>query len=74
MECPIGMLYLWEYFHQLHSTRSAGMGLSAISYLEIWAWSTLLNIGITSSEVEIIKMLDSAYLTHYYETQQKKAK
>jgi hypothetical protein len=70
--CPESLVYVWEYFLVLHNTRSGGMGISGISFTEIQAWNNMLDIGITASDVELIKMLDSLFLDHYNKSQKAK--
>lgn len=54
-ECPAGFDYLWEWFCRLNSTRSVGLGMSAITETELRSF--FLNRSITPQEWEIDLLL-----------------
>lgn len=65
IEFPYTLISVWNAFGELNSTRSNnGFGPSPISYLEISAWSTLTNNHLSSWEIKVLKMLDSAFLQY----------
>lgn len=59
---PPALEYLWGWFHELHRTRSGGMGPGAIAYPDILAWCRLRGVRLAPWEVEIITALDGAWL------------
>lgn len=60
---PESAAYLWTTFLILHSGRSYGMnGGNPLTYEGIHAWCNLSGISLSCGEVEIIKMLDAAWL------------
>jgi hypothetical protein len=59
------VMYLWESFLELNSTRQSGMGVNAISYSEIKAYCELTQTRFSPYEIKVIKMLDRAFLEHY---------
>jgi len=55
--------YLLNMFSELSSTRQNGMnGPGPITYLEMKAYSDLADCDIEPWEVEVIKLLDSAFM------------
>lgn len=59
------VMYLWEWFLQLNAARqSNGMSINPISYSEIQAWVTLMQINISPFEIVIIKALDNMFINH----------
>jgi hypothetical protein len=48
------------------------MGINGISYTEIQSWANMTKTDIQPGEVEIIKRLDSVFMTHYHKTTAKK--
>ena len=55
--------YLLNMFSELSSTRQGGMGgPNPITYLEMKAYSDLKDCDIEPWEVEVIKLLDSAFM------------
>lgn len=55
--------YLWETFLELHRGRSYGMGGgNPLTYEGILAWCNLSGVRLSWGEVEIVKMLDAAWL------------
>lgn len=67
------IMYLWEWFLDLNSTRQSGMGINAISYSEIKAWCELVGISLSPYEIRVIKLLDRVYLEHYNSKQDKES-
>lgn len=62
---PPDLRYLWTAFSQLHRTRQAGMGINAITFFEIEAWSRLYGMRLDPWEVDAIRALDDAFIeTH----------
>ena len=56
---PYPVLYLWEWFIELHNARQYGMdGAMAITFTEIKSWKELMGYEITSQDIQIIKKLD----------------
>ena len=54
--------YLMEWVYQLHQSRSMGMAMNPISYMEIEAWSRLTRNRPQPWEVTALKAIDTAYL------------
>lgn len=64
-ELPACVVYLWGWFLELHNARpSGGLGPGAISYSDIYAWTLLTGNRPTKWDVEVLKQLDYAYLSH----------
>lgn len=59
------VMYLWESFLELNSTRQSGMGVNSISYSEIKAYCDLTQTVFSPYEIKVIKMLDRVFLEHY---------
>jgi len=59
---PYELLYIWNWWTELHQTRPTGMDEGHITYTEIHNWSTLLKINVTPLEIRCIMALDSAYI------------
>lgn len=68
------VIYLWEFFLDLNSTRQSGMGVNAISYQEIKAWCELTKTPLSAYEIKVIKMLDRTFLEHYNKQSEKDSK
>ena len=68
------VIYLWEFFLDLNSTRQSGMGVNAISYYEIKAWCDLNATPLSPYEIKVIKMLDRSFLEHYNKQSEKNSK
>ena len=62
---PYFAVPLWQSFWMLHDTRQGAAmgGLQPISYLEIDAYSRLMQVSLEPWEVEIVKRMDNAFLT-----------
>jgi hypothetical protein len=58
-------MYLWEWFLQLNAARqNNGMAISPLSYSEILAWVTLMQVKISPFEITVIKALDNLFINH----------
>lgn len=64
-EMPDIVAHVWEWFLQLSAARQQG----ALSYSEIKAWSELTHTPITPFELELIKALDTEFLTQQHKQQ-----
>ena len=62
IELPNCLQLLWGAFLELNSTRASGMGVSAITFLEIKAWCDLNRIQFNSWELSTIKAMDAAVI------------
>lgn len=59
---PDDLLYLWEWFLQLHRSRGgSGFGLMGITYEGIRAWCDVTGAEPHGWEIEAIKRADNAY-------------
>ena len=67
------VIYLWEHFLNLNSTRTSGMGVSAINYMELKAYCDMNGISFSPFEVRVIKMLDRVFLDHYNKQSEKES-
>lgn len=75
LECPEMMVFVWQYFLDLHNTRSStGFGVNPITYQEIKAYSSIMGIQLDEWEVRVIKRLDHIALEHFAEVQEKQQK
>lgn len=62
-EFPDDLLYLWEWFIDLHGARGQGYsGPPPISFSEIKSWCDLMSITLSGWEVDLIKDLDKTYM------------
>lgn len=60
---PAGGALLWQWFVALSNTRADGMnGPQPISFLEISAWRSLMNMPVEPRHVVILRAMDNAYL------------
>lgn len=64
-ELPDNSLLIWKYFIDLNNTRPSGMGVSPISYSEMYSYFKLYDISIMDYEIEAIHRLDVIALAHY---------
>lgn len=65
--------YLWEHFLALNATRSSGMSVSAINYMELKAYCDMNSIQLSPFEVRVIKSLDKVFLDHYNKQSEKES-
>lgn len=57
---PYPVLYLWEWFIELHNARQYGMdGAMAIPFTEIESWTRLMGRNPSHEDIKIIKQLDN---------------
>lgn len=62
-ELPEGTAHIWEWFLDLHRSRTSGaMTANPIPYSEILAWSTLTGNNPTPWEVGCLAALDAVWL------------
>jgi hypothetical protein len=73
IEFAASMIYLWEHFLNLNSTRPSGMSIGSITYSEIKAYCDMNGLSFSPFEVRIIKMLDRVFLDHYNKQSEKES-
>lgn len=73
VELPNCFKQCWYWFLDLNSTRSAGFGISAITYSEIYYYFKVLQIEVEPWEIEIIKMFDSVAMDTMQKQQEQEA-
>lgn len=73
VELPNCFKQCWYWFLDLNSTRSAGFGISAIAYSEIYYYFKVLQIEVEPWEIEIIKMFDSVAMDTMQKQQEQEA-
>jgi hypothetical protein len=61
-EVPMAGRRVWSIFLELNGTRTAGMGASPISFVEIEAYARVRREPVRPFEVTILRALDAAYL------------
>jgi hypothetical protein len=61
-EIPSFLIPLWNDFSALNQSRTAGMALNPIQYLEIEAYSRLMKIRFSRFDVFVIKKLDALFM------------
>ena len=62
-ELPLEAQYLWAWFQEISRARGGnGFGPNPISFLEVYAWSTLTGMEIRPFEVEAIIAIDRCYV------------
>ena len=71
---PDDVHYIWAWFFDLHVTRPSGFGAGPITYTEIQAWMNLTKNYPTAWEIQILRRLDSIFLSTTYELNEKKRK
>lgn len=69
---PIRVMYLWDWFLELHHSRSVGFSPDPILYREVAEWAKLTNVQIRSYEVKAIMALDGAWISFNAKKQKKK--
>lgn len=69
---PAGGDLLWQWFTDLHRTRTYHMaGPNPIPYSEILAYSQLTGSGIEPRHVAILRAMDAVWLEHAYSKREK---
>ncbi len=59
-ECPVDLMYLYNFAIELHGRSGAGMGgLNPLSHTELRNWSDLTGWSLDPHEVEALMALDS---------------
>ncbi|WP_445482848.1 MULTISPECIES: phage tail assembly chaperone [Paenochrobactrum] len=58
-DLPDAFQYLWQWFMDLNASRSTGMSVSPISWAEIEAYSSGLQLGIKPWERRILRDMDT---------------
>ena len=59
--CPVEVEYIWEWFHDLDSTRQNGMSHGPITNVEITAWSNGMWLNLIPFERRAILEIDRAF-------------
>ena len=63
---PDLLFYLWVYFKQLNEARgNNGYSPNPLSFLEIEAWCRLMQISLSSFDIECLMALDQEFLISY---------
>ena len=60
------LAYLIGYLSEMGEAQSSGVGMAAISWQEIRAWTELMGVTLTSGESKAVRMLSAAYVAEYY--------
>jgi hypothetical protein len=66
------LIYLWDYFQELSSTRSYAFGPAKLTYTEIYAWSKLRRIQLDGWELDTLLRLDGIFITVEAEAEEKR--
>jgi len=74
VKLPDSLSHVWYWFLDLHNTRSSGFGASPITYCEIQAYFSLLELQVEPWEVDLIKRFDRIALEVTAEQQEKTEK
>lgn len=70
---PEHLLYLLDWFWELHSGRQTGFsGPNPLSYNDIMGWRALFDIDITAWEIKALKAIDNVYMKVVRELQDEK--
>lgn len=65
-ECPDAAAHVWEWFSELHGTRtSSGFGPNALQETELAAFFANRRLVPMPDEVALLRMLDLLYLKHH---------
>lgn len=63
VECPRALVYVWDWFCDISSSRKSGYGGSEpISYEELRAWQALNGIELTKYELSLIRKIDRTFI------------
>ena len=62
VELPASIKEAWYWFLLLNNTRPSGMGISPISYTEMYTFFALYDIIPDTQEIDLIKMFDGIAL------------
>lgn len=54
-----------KYLTEVGPASSNGMGITHISFQEIWCWSRLVGIGLSAFQVELLHKMSKAYAGEY---------
>jgi hypothetical protein len=64
-ELPYVLTNVWEWFAEMHATRSSGeFGICKLGYVAIDSWSRLVGIELSLFELKCIVALDNLYVRH----------
>jgi hypothetical protein len=59
---PFELTHVWQWWHQLHATRSIGNRRCHITYAEVHAWATVLQLSPAPFEIACLMAVDTAYM------------
>lgn len=59
---PTIAIYLWEWFLDLHTTRTSGFSTNPITYQELKAWTDLTHSYPSPWEITVLRRMDMRYL------------
>ena len=62
VDLPFEVVHVWEWYVDLSRATNNGMGISGISYTEIYYWSKLKKIELTQFELDLIADLDKLFI------------
>lgn len=69
---PDEMKEVWGWFLDLNNTRPTGFGASPITFNEMLSYFDLYNIDVTTTEIDLIRMLDNIALEINRKQEEKK--
>jgi hypothetical protein len=62
-EPPQGLEHLWQWWLELDAGRqSTGFGMGRITWLDLYAWSSLNGLSLSPLETRLLMAMDRAYL------------
>jgi hypothetical protein len=62
-DIPDAVSHVWGWWWKLNARRRPGYdSMSPISYFQIYSWSVLTRTQVSPAEVDILTMMDDAYL------------
>lgn len=71
---PAGFAYLWRWFQELHTRRTAGMhGPAPITWQDLVAWSQLTGAEPSPWDCDVLMLLDNAFFASVTPTKPAKA-
>ena len=63
VDMPVAAKEAWELWLDLHSGRTInGMSVTHLSWADIHAWSQLRSRKLTFTQLELVRVIDSAYV------------
>ena len=75
LECPEDLVYIWDIFSSMQLGRqNSGYGPMRLSETDLYSWQLNHRFSLSVFEVDVIRSLESAYMTWYSEFEEQRTK